>query len=170
MFFAIGCFVIVMFTMLAAIQVRVRSQYGIGLMTHQSLSWPARQILSEYRALPEDNRPYANILEVVTALDTKYGKDNANSHFRVSGYESSHPSWHCTCNNRRYTSSAHTPCKFKDYKDIHLVFVEIQTAITEREHKLALQRVEGGLDAAKELTARLRAERDLIKDVTKELV
>lgn len=147
----------------AALGISRRITYGLPSKTVRHLSWPAREIVSAYNKLPESNKPYANILYVVEALDVKYGgKEAVDKRFTVSGYDSSYRSW-------RACHSCHRGCIHAAYKEIYDGINAIRTSLKEREHELEIAGVTDGLHAAKELTEALRQERDLIKETTKEI-
>lgn len=156
-------------------ELSINKTYGISGREFEKLSWPAKTLLKEYRSLPESSRPSFSILDVVTALDVKHGVEEASNHFQLSERDYSYNSktkynityaWHhCHCgyyNNSR-------DCIGWDYRNIHEGIRDIKSAIEEQDHALRLSGVESGLASAKELTERLAEERDIIKNITKEL-
>lgn len=125
-------------------------------------SWASKELVKEYYNIPEHNRPYANIKAVVKALDTKYDVAEVNSHFRRRGYKNSYPAWDCGC----YSTDR---CRFGDYKTLRVSFKSIVDALADQQYQLALSAVEDGLNEAGTLMDRLREEKNLITQVTKEL-
>jgi len=145
-----------------------KALYGVKAKELEGTSWVGKQLVKEYNALPDNHRPYANIKTIVKALDTKYGVDKVNNHFTTERYDSNKrrrvnvPSWeHRGC---------YPDCSLPEYKDIHESFIQIEKALAEQQYKFAVAGVSDALHAAADLTTRLREERDLIRQVTKELM
>lgn len=139
-----------------------RKVYGLEAKKKKELSEPSKQILKQYRRLPVENRPYANLPHILEAMDIKYGKDSVNEHFRKFNGTGYVFKWDCSC----WRGSA---CLYKDYRDIYSGITEIQQALVNQEHAASVAAVEGGLSAVKSFTEELRKERDLINDTTKQL-
>lgn len=126
------------------------------------LSWPAQQILNKYNSLPVENRPYDNIVDLLSALDVKHGRKEADGHFKDYGYYT----WNCDCWRYRYGDNK---CKYQEYKDILDLVQEIADALAEQKHALAVAQVQHHLEDIKTLTERLRGEKEIVTSVTKEL-
>lgn len=135
-------------------------RYGISARSANKKSNPSIRIIEEYRKLPAENRPYGNIVHMLDALDTKYGVEAVDSHFDKSYHDHYVFSWSCPC---------YRECVYYEYHDIHKALTEIKAAIAEREHATQMASLSGGLSMVEEFTERLRQERDLITDVTKEI-
>lgn len=150
-----------------------------------SFSWAAAQVMDAFESLPEAHRPSMNVEAAVRALDTKHGVDSLNAHFRVwnSWSHYSSPSFECSCvydphddgrsGDRaladeclRYPEFAQLIQSVKDIKD---ALQRQEDAIADREHQMVLAGIESDLNSISIITAALRAERDLINDVTKEI-
>lgn len=147
-----------------ASEAKFRRVHSVSRKELAGRSWAGQQLIKEYYAIPESNRPYANIKAIVTALDLKNGIDSVNTHFskRIrtrNGWRSA-PTWDC-----RYVRY----CQFDEYKDLHNSFESITDAIAEQQHALALAGVSDGFAEAGSLMERLREEKELINTVTKEL-
>lgn len=144
-------------------------KYGLSPAKYKALSAPSKQILQEYRALPEQNRPVPNIYNILTALDTKHR--DATAHFMRSRYSYAKSkeihsfTWDCGC----YDYRGREACGHTEYKNIHNGIKEVTEKLATQKRQIELARVEGGLQDAKELTERLRDERNLIHEVTQEL-
>lgn len=135
---------------------------------NKPMSGASKQLLREYNALPEPNRPYADLKSMLIALDVKHGIRNVNRHYTamLDGFN-----WHNTSydGNRLYKCN-HNKCAYSEYYAIHEAINAIKTALDEQAHKLAVAGVQADLDQINILTARLREESKLISDVTKELL
>lgn len=144
-----------------------RKKYAIPYHKVRALSWPAKQLLTEFNALPKANRPYTNMHRVVTALDVKHGVSEANSHFgeRRHYYDGASGVRHHWNAHRCY----YRGCKFIEYQELHDGMVEIREALEAQAHALKMASVSGMLDEVKELTQRMREESNLIETVTKEI-
>lgn len=143
-------------------------KYGLSAKKVNALSRPSKNLLEEYHALPDENRPVPNLHHALVALDTKF--PNATNHYRASayGYKNGkrvyYHSWTCQCD-----SYYRDDCDMKDYVDIHNGIRTVRKNLAEQAHLLELHRVSGGLETAKSLAERLREEGELIETVTKEL-
>lgn len=144
-------------------EVVYRQTMSITVGEHNSLSWASQQLIKEYYKLPDSNRPYANIKAVVKALDTKHGLKEVNHHFMSRGYESSSPSWSCGCYGSRCNM-------FPAYVNLRHSFEDIHKALEEQQHQLALAGVGDALSEVERLAEALREEKNLINQVTQELV
>lgn len=144
-------------------EIGAQRKYGISAKKAQALSWPAQEIVKEYKALPKANRPYTNIHRVVSALDVKFGVESATSHFydRYPDRGVCHYNWD---SHRCYRG-----CQMAEYVALHEGMVEIREALADQEKALQIAAVSGSLSEAKELAERMRQERDLIETVTQEL-
>jgi len=135
-----------------------RWQYGISFKKVLSLSKPSKRLLGEYNDLPKDSRPVSNIYPILTAMDINF--PNAEAHFRQRYSYDNEFSWNCGC---------YRECSVGEWKSMHDHVDGIKVGLAEREHQFKLSRVSHRMDAAKDLTAQLRDERNLITDVTREL-
>lgn len=142
------------------LEISSRRKYALPRKTFTNFSQPAQRLLKEYHALPIENRPYANLKSILAAMDVKHGVETVNEHYRTDRYNDERSfTWVCRC---------YRVCDY-EYRQIHTALSEIEQALVDREHAMAVAAVEGGLDAIEQFTKDLRAERDLIHDVTKEL-
>lgn len=154
---------------LAALTLRVMFVVGRNLrfkavhgFKRKSLSTASWEIIREYKALPEDNRPFANIYLLLHALDVKHDIDQVKYHFRRH-YDHSSFTWECDC--KRW----HRKCSYREYIDLHVAIEEVRLALEKQQHALQMAAVAYHFDAIKELTDRLRDEKNLINTVTREL-
>lgn len=136
--------------------------YGIG--PKEKFSWPSYQIMKKYNELPDDHRPFADLKEILVAIDTKHGIGIVNSHF-TAAYSSSIRTWNCGT----YGTGKCIQCVYNEYHQIRGAISEVEAALKMREKTLAMSKVRHGLDSIGQLTADLRRERDLINQVTREL-
>lgn len=124
-------------------------------------SWPAKQIIKEFRSLPPENRPDMDVEAIVESLDKKYGVREVNSHHKVfNGY------------NYEYTWRV---CRrgevimLPEYYDIYDAIQGVKRDLKDREHKLMLNSIRYDLEKVAELTRMLRQEREIISEVTKQV-
>jgi hypothetical protein len=147
-------------------ELQSKKTYALSKKEVKKFSWASKQLIQEYNALPDGNRPLGDITYPLSALDTKYGgAEKVTKHFAKTrnGYEHSYTDyrWHnCNC---RYD------CKMKDYKEMHDGIAGIKSALATQEHAMLMAGVESGLSEAASIAERLRQERELIEDTTKEL-
>lgn len=154
---------IITLSIVTPVEISRRKTYGLGRKERKSLSRPSLMLVKEYRALPLNNRPYENILNIVKALDVKYGIKEVTSHFSRSGYEGgSVHTWNCRC----YRAEV---CPHKEYLYLHGGISKIAEAIADQQHALEVAGVEDGLSEVEELTNRLREEHEIIQQVTSAL-
>src|SRR6478735_7285473 len=141
----------------------------------QYLSRPARDTLRLYRSLPADNRVVSEweIKSSLAALDTKANNNHKQieKHFSRMGWETSkytfpQPTDKCSHLERKYSGS----CFYHGYTDMYREMKLVQQSLSEREREIALNRVSSALNDVSAITARFRQERELIDDVTKEIV
>lgn len=142
-----------------------RSRYGLSKSKVKELSWAGKQIVSNFRSLPADNRPYGNIHEIVRALDVKHGKSEVNNHFSERVYRNGDkvtvPTWQCRC---------YRGCEMKEYSDLYNSILKVGKSVEEQAQALRVAAVSGGLSDAKELVQRLKDEAQLVNDITKQLM
>ena len=125
------------------------------------LSWPAKELVKEFNALPVDNRPTFDIIGIVRALDVKYMDDTDNRrHFFE--YEYGNKWSNCRC-------GSHYRCEFKEYVDLHEKMEDIQRAVKQRVKALEMFRVQHELNEAEALAEALDEEAVNIEEVTREL-
>lgn len=133
-----------------------RAMYGVPPKRARALSWPSKRILEKYNQLPEENRPHANIVYILEAMDTQWGgKDKVNELATRTGWDSSYKSW------------------FNVPRPYHTLFDDIkaiETTLEKREQDLKLIGARDGLEGAKQLTEALRREQRLIADTTKQIM
>lgn len=125
-------------------------------------SWPAKQIIKDFNSLPPEHRPDMDVEAIVESLDKKYGARRVDSHFEVfNGY------------NYEYTWRA---CRrgedgmFPEYYDIYDAIQGVKRDLKDREHQLMLNSISHDLENVAELTRRLRQEREIISEVTKQVI
>lgn len=141
-----------------------RVVYHLPLYTRLRLSAPSQHLLKEYYALPEDHRPDVDMHAMLQALDTKHQDKSVNGHFVRWGGESTYFTWDCNLSWQQRDE-----CEYRDYHNMHKEMAGIQKDLKDREHTLAMARAEHELGQVEEFTERLRSERELIQEVTKEL-
>lgn len=150
-------FVVVALVATVAI-VRYQNRTGISGV---AMSWPAKELLSMYNMIPPENRPTSNIKDILVALDIKHGGvDSVDTHFTRNYAYSSETSWN------------HGPCRTnvcEDYTSIKDEIRGVLFAVSEQEQALKTAAVQGRLEQAKDLVARLSEESSIIKQTTKEL-
>lgn len=153
----------------AGIEIHSRAAYSLPRSKVKSLSWPAKEIVKAYYDLPKDSQRYGNLYYMLSALDTKYGKDAVNRHFMKSGYDHTVRTFN-VCRPSTYRSDeGEFTCGYREYHNMKQSIDEISAAHKDRMHAIQMAGVAGGLDAVKEFTKSLREERDLINETTKEL-
>lgn len=144
-------------------------------------SWAARQVVYAFERLPEAHRPSYNLMAAMRALEAKYGRDKVHGHFiEVGLYSRSNKfSWRCRCVwDSSQWKRVGDKCKhYPEYKDILDSIGEIdwalkkqEAAFKEREYQTVMAGLESDLRSVGDITDALRAERDLINSVTKEIL
>lgn len=124
-------------------------------------SWPAKQIIKDFNSLPPEHRPDMDVEAIVESLDKKYGVHEVNSHHEVfSGYDYEY-TWR-VCRRGEV-------CMFPEYYDIYDAIQGVKRDLKDREHKLMLNSISHDLENVAELTRRLRQEREIISEVTKQV-
>lgn len=147
-----------------------KSLYGYSKSEIEGISWVGREVIKGFNSLPENHKPYGNIKAIVTALDTKYTIDKVNNHFKEKYYDRGsgygeykyRDSWECSCYK-------HKPCAYPEYRNFIRSFIEIKEAVANQQYRLAVAGQSDALNEAEALTVRLREEKELIDQVTKEL-
>lgn len=140
------------------------------------LSWPARQLVKEFRALPKDWRPDGvDILSIVQALDVKYGREAVDNHFcdyvygnfkwdTYSGKDRAH------CNHTSNQGYYQKECPGLEYISLHREFKEINASLARQEARIRNIAIAGDLDALAALRERMAEYRGIIDETnTKEL-
>lgn len=149
----------------------------VGTDELKGVSWAGRQIVNAYRSIPETNQPGYDIVDVVKALDIKHDSGEMDRHF-TSGYSYRPYDWSCAC-VRMLESSVYARarrgvimdgCLGKEYRDLYNDIAALKKSLDEQERALRVTGVAGSLEDAKSLTERLRQERELVDQVTKELM
>lgn len=143
-----------------------------GKVLGAGLSEVSKQILKEYNALPEESRPFLNIINILQDLDKMTAVDSFDrrQHFNQNwlnlikvengGFRFD---WHTGgCSHR-----GEYQCKFHDYYRLHTLIKEVQDAVNEKERAFAASSVDR--DSIADLEASLRSEAEITKSVTKEI-
>lgn len=149
-----------------------------------NLSEPAKRVVKKAATLPVDLQ-FQDVRSMVTALDIKYGRQAVDDHFRVSSYEPSRKSgvsyeesgdrypglfdeyvfsWHGDRNCKHLNG-----CKFPEYRRMMIAIEQVEIAREEQERALEISGIQHNLDAIESWTNRLREERSIITEITKEL-
>lgn len=148
--------------------ITTRKRYGITLRQMRELSGPSRRLMKEYYILDDKHKPHGDLYPMLTALDTKYRDENITSHFRSYGYEGeSYFTWNC---HHMTGATGNKNCPLMpEYRNLHVEIDAIKKAARAQENALEISKHEHELGAVEDFTQRLRDERKLIDDVTKEL-
>lgn len=146
---------------------------GVGVQP--PLSWPSKQVLKEYKALPESSQIYGDITETLQALDTKHDRKLLNSHFYL-GPDEFHDatnvmtwgggeSW---IGGREGTSvdpgtgetkrHEHHGCIGSEHYALHVAIEEISKALRDKEKAIELAGVEHVLEQVPSLLEALKTE------------
>lgn len=146
--------------------------------TSVGLSEAGKRIMDLYMSLPVESRPNIGLRSTLKSLDEKFEKNNVNVHFTkvthsYMGDKSEEFNWHhhgqvefgCPNNYGR-------DCQYDTYITLYNEINGIKKAVDQRNR--VMRQVEfdqRGLhpEDIQMITERLRAERDLIKEVTKEI-
>ena len=128
------------------------------------LSPVAKQLVKEYNELPEDNRPFPNIVELVRSLDAKHSVDarERENHFNynylehsqrtIGGYEFRWSTGAYSCSHQeRY-------CKFSEYYRLHKAIRSVKESVDAKERAVLESQHAGDTDLLVELEQRLREE------------
>lgn len=159
-------FAVVVAACVFMLYIAARPRYSPSTITvtpKKQRSWAARQLMTEFNALPEDHRPSIDINAVVDALDTKHTVSVANSHFKTAyGYsESSQPSWdHHGCR---------APCPLDDYLALHRHMKAVTNAYQNRERALEVAAQQHGFEQMKQLIDSLVSETTLLDENTADI-
>lgn len=133
------------------------------------LSEPAKDIIKAYAQLPVESQrePISELRRSLFNMDTSMnGYAVVNSHYRITVWEDNVYTFgqgRCAC---RPYSGMRNECEFKEYEDLFHQIKGIQIALEEQREAISRQR--GNKEDVRNLTARLREERLLITDITKE--
>lgn len=135
-----------------------------GLVAAKDLSWPAKQVLARYNALPASSRPAINMYEVVKALDVKHGgSDAVTEKYKSTNYHGKGEvsySW---------TAPHYRSDYLTDYKDMFDAMGVVAQALADREKELALFRISHQLGEAQTFAQQMKEEADNIYAGTKEM-
>jgi hypothetical protein len=146
-----------------------KKTYGLPAAEVNALSWPSQQILKDYNSLPNENRPYPKIVNMLKALDVKHDVKRVDRHFEEdSYYRDNKPTtydWKCC---RRSYGDKDCISDYQEYHDLRNGIVKVKTALAEKEHAIQVASVEGNLRDVKELVQRFDEEEELLRKVTKE--
>lgn len=140
---------------------------GIYAVNGALLSRPARDIIRFYRALPVDNRvgSLAELYRTLHSLDIYNGGCwKVNEHFLKNNYSGA--SWDFGkdhwCDSRRCG-------RFSEYDALIREIHAIHESIAQRNEAIRQSSTEHAIETAKSITERLRDERRLMDEVTKEI-
>lgn len=150
-----------------------------------SLSKVARQLLTEYMKLPLESRPWDDITPMLRGLDAATAHDTQGrmDHYDENAYmrnfytrrgDSGFGPYelypvHFRWEPSKQQSCGRGSCEFHAYKNLHDELVKLKEELRLKERALAKQVNAHHIDAAKELEAALRGERQLQNEVRKEL-
>lgn len=161
----------------ARLNIRDIKATGVPRKQLKNYSWPAQELLKQYRALPEDMRPPANVPAIVKALDVKHGVAEANEHYSRNnrndyGSFSATQTWdNCVNNYSRGHGGAggNTNCKLPKYYELHSAMNRIQDSIDKQRRAQEIAAVGGELENVDGFLQSLTETRDSIDRATKEL-
>lgn len=139
-----------------------RKTYALPVSKARNYTLPSREILKEYNALPDTNKPYSNITYLLTALDVKYDKDKVNRHFVSSSEDPG--GWRCSC-----ARAGKRSCIFQEYFELKAHITAVKKAVKNQEHVVAMLGVQDGIDAIGQFKEDLARELNLINETTQEL-
>jgi len=141
------------------------------------LSEVAKQLVWEYNSLPEDNRPFPDIEDLVRALDERTNADSVDrrNHFNENWLASLNKELHASrfeftwknthgvypCVHRQSRT-----CKYHDYYRLHVAIQEVADTIKEKERAILEAKTQDAVDSIKELEDRLRDEAGLNRTFT----
>lgn len=145
-------------------------------------SEPGRRIVEKSKSLPIELQG-DDVAGMVKALDIKYGIEAVNNHFRISDYAPAGAiaydvhgkefpglfktyvfSWQGT-NTCKHLKM----CKFPEYRKMAVAIEQVEIAKKEQDRALEVAGVQHDLDAIESWTNRLREEREIMNEITKEL-
>lgn len=158
----VAIFPVLIMAYILSLHIYSKKRYGFSLKETRGLSWSAKQILAVYHSLPPDNRPYANILHIVKALDVKF--PDADSHFHIYDYKAFHKSGHSHC-YECYTGR----CSHEEYSDLYYTLQGVVDELADYEYQMKVVGVADWLEAQQLLMEQLRTELKIIGEVKTEL-
>lgn len=136
------------------------------ITTSGKISGVGKAVVDAYNALPAENRPFPNIVEIVKVLDEKTGFDpvDRRKHFdkhwldytgvQLGGYKFD---W-----KRNYCS--HRSCEYAEYYNLYKTIQEVQDTIKNKQKAILESKLSGNLDIIKELQSELRNEAGLNRE------
>lgn len=161
---------------MARLNVRDIKATGIPRRELKNYSWPAQELLKQYRALPKDMRPAANVPAIVRALDVKHHIADVNSHYSKrerNGYNGDYivtQTWDICANNyRRNHDTPNGYCEYPEYYNLHKAMNQIEDSIENQRRALEIAAVGGDLENVDGFLNALTETRDSIDRATKEL-
>jgi hypothetical protein len=139
-----------------------KTRYGLPTSQFNELSWPAQQVIIAYNSLPADSKTGEDLYPVLKALDLKHGKNNLNVLCGL-GDGAWRNEW------PYYVKHLGRGGILTEYYNMYKAIEAIKDAKKAQDRALEIAGVQSDLDQVKDITARLRAEAQLIKDVTKDM-
>jgi len=132
------------------------------------LSWPSRQVLREFNALPVDSQRGIDLLPIVEALDIKYGRDKLDQHFldtiwKQYGWKKS-GDYDC-----RYQGHRGRYCIGNEHLELRKKIDGIKQSLAEQDAAARLLSIAGDMDALAAVHQRLKEEREILDKTTKEM-
>lgn len=178
------------FAMVGAFSLHEKKQLTAGntpaLNPTKGLSRVAKKVYHEYMELPEDSRPFPDIVTMLRGLDaataaTPEARQHRSDHFDKNSYmRKNYGSWnwgdvvftwgspdygrHCDHREGGYSS-----CPYAAYYTLHKEIQATKKSVEEKEAAIALSSNTHHLDMAKELAEALRSETKIQGQVTSEI-
>lgn len=146
-------------TVCAISEVISRKTMGISSRSASNLSWPARQVMKAYHKVPKDNRPSADIIRMLRALDQKHGGASAvDKHYAYRDWQGS--------TSYGWSHARSGFATYSDYFKLHRGFEDITAAIAEREYTFAMAGISSHLEEARSMDSALKDEANTIREIT----
>lgn len=125
---------------------RRKKNYGLSNAEWSGLSYHSQKLIQKYFALPVDARPWPNLYHTLLNIDAKYGgRDEYNRTY--SEYREACP----------------------EHRQLGVLINDIKENVRQRDIAISASTVPDVDHEVAMLTARLRAEADIIEKVTKEI-
>lgn len=138
------------------------------LITKVPRSWPAGQICVEFYALPPNHRPSIDVDAVVNALDTKYGIEDVNAHFKGNVITADRR-WTTAFTWNHNTCNSNPVCPFADYTRLHEQIELVTVAYKKQQHALAVAEQQHGFEQMREMLDGLRDEAQSLDESTADI-
>lgn len=159
------------------IQLFKKSPAAIESVPKPKLSDVAKHVRKEYLSLPEDSRPFPDIDSVLLGLDaaTSHNATGRHEHFNSNGYMrqkyGDHHGYQFSWDGDHHQPcrSNHRICDFSAYYVLHVEIQELLRQIAMKERALNLSANADKVDQARNLVEALRQEREIQRQVTREL-